>query len=344
MRGGIALGVLTLLCLAVGCGVAVADGAGEELPAESDDYSEEAPYVDAGLDQEVSQGDEVLLDGGGTWDDQGDIVHKEWTIEAPDGRSLQPKCPDCWFTSFKVGQIGEYEVTLTVRDAEGHENQDTLYVEVGKITDAVETSSPSDSSDVSGGGSAGGGGNSGACYMARKVGGSFSGCENHGRFLGYTYNEQGHVEGFKFKDQGWATHQYSEWEFDDEGNIVVPHRTVSNEKGLVWEEAVEGDGYDGRVGEGARRKAAGPNSGRANRGTKSGADGERKLNFAGQGKNPNDFTTDGGGYYRDSGGGLSGGSDADSGDDSNADSGRDWGGSSSSDSPSGGSKDWSVHY
>jgi len=57
--------------------------------AAGDAVDEGAPYVDAGLDQAVAVGDEVLLDGGGTWDDQGDITQKEWSIETPTGITIE---------------------------------------------------------------------------------------------------------------------------------------------------------------------------------------------------------------------------------------------------------------
>lgn len=100
------------------------------LPAAPTDGNE-PPLADAGLDQSVSRGSTVLLDGGGSRDPDGEIASYSWTITAPDGSSVDPGCPSCERTQFVAAQRGVYEVTLTVTDDDGARSSDTLYVTVG---------------------------------------------------------------------------------------------------------------------------------------------------------------------------------------------------------------------
>jgi hypothetical protein len=91
----------------------------------------EAPLADAGLDQSVSQGSTVLLDGGGSRDPDGEIVSYSWNITAPGGSSVAPDCRTCERTQFVAAQRGVYEVSLIVTDDDGARSSDTLYVTVG---------------------------------------------------------------------------------------------------------------------------------------------------------------------------------------------------------------------
>lgn len=97
-------------------GIAAADG--------------EPPMADAGLDQNVSQGTTVYLDGGGSYDPDGGSLDYEWEITTPSGDATMPLDPNAETTSFEASQLGEYTVTLTVTDDAGRTSSDTLYVRV----------------------------------------------------------------------------------------------------------------------------------------------------------------------------------------------------------------------
>jgi len=298
MWRGIPLGVLTVLCLVAAGGIGLAAG---------DAVDEGAPYVDAGLDQAVAVGDEVLLDGGGTWDDQGDITQKEWSIETPTGITIEPECVTCWFTSFRASQPGEYEVSLTVRDSEGHENEDTLYVTAGVVIEddpAAPAPAPGpaegdgDSAEAP---AAHSGGSSGGCFMAHKAGGDHDGCSNHGTFEGYKTNEKGYTEAYIFEntDDG-VEDKYSGAEINDEGQIVVDVGTVNQELDDMWDEAVEGEDSDS--------SGTGGSSGSSSSGSDDGS-----LAYAGPGLNPNEDSggsSDSGGGGGGSSGGSGGSSDS----------------------------------
>lgn len=90
----------------------------------------EAPLPDAGLDQTVTVGDVVLLDGGESRDPDGEIVSYAWEVTAPNGSAVPPDCPSCNRTSFVASQTGTYEVTLAVTDGDDVTRSDTLYVTV----------------------------------------------------------------------------------------------------------------------------------------------------------------------------------------------------------------------
>ncbi|WP_132057627.1 PKD domain-containing protein [Halorussus amylolyticus] len=95
----------------------------------------EPPLPDAGLDQEVTRGATVLLDGTESYDPDGDIQTHEWTIRTPDGTTTTPNCASCAETSFDPDETGRYRVTLTVTDDEGATRSDTLYVDVSPGAD-----------------------------------------------------------------------------------------------------------------------------------------------------------------------------------------------------------------
>lgn len=114
--------VVLLLVAAVGSGAATSTSA-----------SNEAPLVDAGLDQRVTMQETVLLDGGGSRDPDGEIASYHWEIIAPDGTSVVPACPSCERTEFVPNKTGVYEVVLTATDDDGASRSDTLYVTVEGI-------------------------------------------------------------------------------------------------------------------------------------------------------------------------------------------------------------------
>jgi hypothetical protein len=89
-----------------------------------------APFANAGLDQTVEVNRTVYLDGGGSYDADGEIVDYTWHIEAPDGTELTPACESCSSTHFKPTRTGRYNVTLQVEDDDGNVRSDFLYVTV----------------------------------------------------------------------------------------------------------------------------------------------------------------------------------------------------------------------
>lgn len=88
----------------------------------------EAPLVDAGLDQRAEVGETVLLDATGSRDPDGRIESYEWRIETPGGATVTPADPTDPRTRFVVRESGRYDVTVTVTDRDGATASDTLYV------------------------------------------------------------------------------------------------------------------------------------------------------------------------------------------------------------------------
>lgn len=88
------------------------------------------PMADAGLDQTVSVGTTVQLDGSGSSHPDGSVTEYEWTIRTPDGREMEPDCRDCQRPQFTPTSVGRYEVTLEVTGPDGRRSEDTLYVYV----------------------------------------------------------------------------------------------------------------------------------------------------------------------------------------------------------------------
>jgi len=88
------------------------------------------PLADAGLDQTVTRGATVYLDGRGSTAPDGEITAYRWRITTPDGATAAPADPTAARTEFVARRTGTYEVTLEVTDDEGRRATDTLYVEV----------------------------------------------------------------------------------------------------------------------------------------------------------------------------------------------------------------------
>ncbi|WP_313695128.1 PKD domain-containing protein [Halorarum halobium] len=114
------------------------------VPSNVASLSNDPPVVDAGLDQSVELGETVFLDGGGSFDPNGEIASYRWRIEAPDGSTARPADPTSVRTRFEATQEGRYYVTLTVTDADGRSRNDTLYVDV-RESESDEGSGDNDS-------------------------------------------------------------------------------------------------------------------------------------------------------------------------------------------------------
>jgi hypothetical protein len=93
-----------------------------------------APFAEAGLDQTVTVGQTVLLDGGGSNAARGNLSQYNWTITAPNGDRFAPDCPECVQTEFLADQQGTYTVALTVTDDAGRTDRDVMYVTAGNST------------------------------------------------------------------------------------------------------------------------------------------------------------------------------------------------------------------
>jgi PKD repeat protein len=92
----------------------------------------DAPVAVAGPDLQVDQGDTVVLDGSGSWDDQG-ITRHTWTLEEGGGTvTLQGEVVEHVFHD-----AGVFNVTLTVEDAGGRTAEDGLTVTVRDTTHPV---------------------------------------------------------------------------------------------------------------------------------------------------------------------------------------------------------------
>lgn len=97
------------------------------------DASNEAPLVEAGLDQSAPVNGTVYLDASGSRDPDGTIESYEWTVETPGGGNRDPQCADCAQTELVVRESGTYNVTVTVTDDDGATSSDTMQVDVSTV-------------------------------------------------------------------------------------------------------------------------------------------------------------------------------------------------------------------
>ena len=90
----------------------------------------EGPVADAGVDQEVFVGEEVVLDGSGSRDADGDTLHFQWrTVVVPEAVELSD--PKAASPTFTPSVPGRYEFALVVSD--GFEKSESARVRVDVI-------------------------------------------------------------------------------------------------------------------------------------------------------------------------------------------------------------------
>jgi len=85
------------------------------------------PNVDAGEDQDVTQGETVTFDGSGSSDDSGTISNYTWVFNP------EPEIAVYLYNvnpSFKFEKVGNYLVTLFVKDPSNNSASDTMWVNV----------------------------------------------------------------------------------------------------------------------------------------------------------------------------------------------------------------------
>lgn len=88
---------------------------------------EDEPVADAGPDQNISQGDRVSLNGSMSAGFEGpDELNYTWTVQFPIGKATLYG----QVVSFKVNQLGQLDVTLTVRDSLNRTDTDEMTVYV----------------------------------------------------------------------------------------------------------------------------------------------------------------------------------------------------------------------
>ncbi|GAB7090632.1 hypothetical protein JCM18237_09030 [Halorubrum luteum] len=123
---------LALVAMTVG-GAATVDAAAADVVADGTTAEPEVrtlPLADAGLDQTVTEGTTVHLDGSGSRAPDGVIERYEWEVADSDGKEIHRSSGDAPTTSFDVSSTGGYEATLVVIDDAGRSDADTLFIEV----------------------------------------------------------------------------------------------------------------------------------------------------------------------------------------------------------------------
>jgi ABC-type transport system substrate-binding protein len=87
------------------------------------------PTANAGADMDVEQGETVMFNGSNSFDDGTSIVKFNW-IFIYDGNSITLNGVN---PSFQFEKVGNYEVTLTIKDAAGNSASDTMWVNVTAV-------------------------------------------------------------------------------------------------------------------------------------------------------------------------------------------------------------------
>ncbi|MFC1736536.1 PKD domain-containing protein [Candidatus Hydrogenedentota bacterium] len=88
-----------------------------------------APVADAGPDQAGNVLDSVVLDGGGSYDVDGDALTFDWVIaQAPEGSTAELVNPTAVNPTFTVDAEGDYHIELVVSDGVADSDVDTVIV------------------------------------------------------------------------------------------------------------------------------------------------------------------------------------------------------------------------
>jgi len=87
------------------------------------------PVADAGADQSGRVGDYMTIDGGGSWDVDGDLLTFAWSLTArPEGSSAELEHLVGATTGFTIDAFGDYVVQLIVNDGQEDSEPDTVIV------------------------------------------------------------------------------------------------------------------------------------------------------------------------------------------------------------------------
>ena len=127
--------VLAGVVVLAGVAVLAAIGGGVTAAAPVDEpvtvsEAESPPLSDAGLDQTVTEGATVHLDGRGSRAPDGAIERYEWVVTDSDGTEVHRSSGSDPTASFEASSVGGYEARLVVTDDAGRSDSDTLFVEV----------------------------------------------------------------------------------------------------------------------------------------------------------------------------------------------------------------------
>ncbi len=90
-----------------------------------DNYCDPRPVAEAGPDQTVVAGETVVLNGSASLDPDGTLVEWRWDFDATDGLAVDATGP---YAQTSYAMPGDYTVTLTIENAEGESDTDTLIV------------------------------------------------------------------------------------------------------------------------------------------------------------------------------------------------------------------------
>jgi fibro-slime domain-containing protein len=108
------------------------------------EYPNRAPIAEAGNNQQVSLNTNVVLNGSGSSDPDGDPLTYQWTVISPSGTTLSN--PTTATPSVTVTEYGTYQIQLIVNDGQLSSQPDTVSIEVinaRPIANAGDDLSPS---------------------------------------------------------------------------------------------------------------------------------------------------------------------------------------------------------
>ena len=92
-----------------------------------------APIADAGDDQDVTEGDDVILDGRGSTDADFDDLSYRWSFTSRPGRSnAEFDDPTAAVASFQADEKGKYVVQLIVNDGQVDSQPDTAKIDAAR--------------------------------------------------------------------------------------------------------------------------------------------------------------------------------------------------------------------